>query len=702
MRKLLLLVLAWLSVNVSLAAPLVHHELDVKISAGLESIEISDTIHLSSALLKRGSEFQLSGLFHINKVDGATLTKRLKRPSSHQGSAPVSYKLAASQPVVTIHYSAPLDQQAAAAAGVVLAQSKNSGDNNGIFLEPGAYWYPLFDDEHVTFSMRITLPKAWQAISQGDLLSVEDNQHLKQLVWQEKQPQRGVFLIAGEYEMYARQGDGWQAQVFLRHPDQTLAEDYLDLTRQYLERYERLIGPYPYSKFALVESFWETGFGMPSFTFIGPTVIRLPFIRYTSYPHEVLHNWWGNSVYVDYPSGNWAEGLTTYLADFLLAEQRGGGANHRREALQKYSDFIRQDNDFSLIEFTSGHAAQRQAVGYGKTLMLFHMLRTKLGEEKFVQALQIFYQQYQFKVAAWSDLEKVFSQVAGHSLKDFFNQWTQRVGAPQFELDSVKRIHKNGRWQVQGELRQVQRGAPYQMSVPVAVTLAGEARARYLSVDVSSGETRFAFELDAKPLRLDVDPEFDLFRRLAAGERPPALSQAFGAEQMTAVLPSNTTDELKQGYAQLARAWEAHTVFDNEIDSLPADRAVWVLGWHNRFLPSLAQTFSAYGSTPDKRQATIDGLPYQAGEASVLMVGRNNDHPQHAVVWFASHAANALARYARRLPHYRKYGYLVFDAEQANIVKGQWSVLDSPMSVVFEDAGKRPPMFPARKNLADY
>ena len=60
------------------------------------------------------------------------------------------------------------------------------------------------------------------------------------------------------------------------------------------------IGPYPYDKFALVENFWETGYGMPSFTLLGPEIIRFPFILHSSFPHEILHNWWGNSVFVDY------------------------------------------------------------------------------------------------------------------------------------------------------------------------------------------------------------------------------------------------------------------------------------------------------------------------------------------------------------------------------------------------------------------
>ena len=179
--------------------------------------------------------------------------------------------------------------------------------------------------------------------------------------------------------------------VLLREPDAALARKYLDTTHQYIALYDALIGPYPFKKFAMVENFWETGYGMPSFTLLGSRVIRFPFILSSSYPHEILHNWWGNSVYVDYDSGNWAEGLTSYLADHLIKEQRGGGSEYRRNTLQKYTDYVSRQGDFPLTAFRSRHSARTEAVGYGKTLMLFHMLRRQLGDAAFEQGLQAFY-----------------------------------------------------------------------------------------------------------------------------------------------------------------------------------------------------------------------------------------------------------------------------------------------------------------------
>ena len=135
-----------------------------------------------------------------------------------------------------------------------------------------------------------------------------------------------VYLVGGPLHMHRDTAAGTDIAVYLHEQDDALARKYLDATGRYLAMYQSLIGPYPYSKFALVENFWETGLGMPSFTLLGPQVIRFPFILHSSYPHEILHNWWGNSVFVDYAQGNWSEGLTAYLADHLLQEQRGEGA----------------------------------------------------------------------------------------------------------------------------------------------------------------------------------------------------------------------------------------------------------------------------------------------------------------------------------------------------------------------------------------
>jgi len=84
------------------------------------------------------------------------------------------------------------------------------------------------------------------------------------------------------------------------YPDNAgLSARYLEAAARYIGFYAELFGPYPFEKFAVVENFFPTGYGFPSYTLLGSAIIRLPFIIDTSLPHEIAHCWWGNGVLVD-------------------------------------------------------------------------------------------------------------------------------------------------------------------------------------------------------------------------------------------------------------------------------------------------------------------------------------------------------------------------------------------------------------------
>ena len=111
----------------------------------------------------------------------------------------------------------------------------------------------------------------WKAVSQGDRFGDSG--------WSSADPMEEIYLIAASFTEYSVQADDVEVLAYLRTPDSNLATKYMDATERYLKLYEPLLGDYPYSKFALVENFWETGYGMPSFTLLGEQVIRLSLIH---------------------------------------------------------------------------------------------------------------------------------------------------------------------------------------------------------------------------------------------------------------------------------------------------------------------------------------------------------------------------------------------------------------------------------------
>jgi len=665
-----------------------HHVITVEVDPAGHRLSVQDEIRFPTAV-SAPVEFELhgnlnpegEGLVIVGPVpDSGVLEAERYRVSAKPGAHEVTVRYEG-----VIHHPLTPD----GTVGLI--------GEDGVYLTGGTRWLPaLTDVPHQSFEMEVVLPPGWRSLSQGRRTAREEGPDAVRETWTERSAQQEVYLIAGQFTEYRKPGEIADAVVLLREPDEPLAQSYLDLTEPYLQMYTTLLGPYPYSKFALVENFWETGYGMPSFTALGPRVIRMPFIPYTSYPHEILHNWWGNGVYVDYDAGNWAEGLTSYLADHLLAEARGGGGEHRRAVLQRYADYVDENEDFALTEFRGRHNAVTQAVGYGKTLMLFHMLRLRLGDEGFRAGLRKLYADNAFRETDWSAVAAAFSSATGTELDAFFEQWISRPGGPALRLRDVTTAKTEGGYRIRGVIEQTQTADAFALHVPVAVQVEGEPNARWHEVAMQRKTQAFDLELPARPLHLAVDPSFDVFRRLHPEETPPAVGQAFGADQLLIVLPSAAPPELRDAYRSLAESWQrgqesrVKIALDETLGPLPNDRAVWLLGWENRFRPAVATD----------KSVTVGDTTLQRKDAAAVVVTRSPANPEYALAWLGSDHVAAMPGLARKLPHYGKYGYLGFtgDAPQ-NTVKGQWPVTDSPLSMALGDS-KQPLVLPPRAPLA--
>ncbi|MBG7601645.1 MAG: M20/M25/M40 family metallo-hydrolase [Gammaproteobacteria bacterium] len=567
----------------------------------------------------------------------------------------------------------------------------------GVYLAGNSVWYPQFEvDERLHFKLDISLPAGWVSVSQGERVEQDFQEDAVTDTWISKTPQEEIYLIAAPFSEYSRASGKITAQVFLRQPDEKLANKYLDATVRYLTMYQQLLGRYPYRKFALVENFWETGYGMPSFTLLGSKVIRLPFILNSSYPHEILHNWWGNGVYVDYSSGNWSEGLTAYLADHLIKQQQGRGAVYRQQSLQKYTDYAAAGRDFPLNEFRGRHSSASEAVGYGKTLMLFHMLRRQLGDEAFIAGLQQFYRKWKFQKASFDDLRTSFEQVSGKSLGGFFDQWVNRSGAPALELDGSE-IQKTGKgYRLAFQLSQTQPGKAYMLQVPLAVTLEGGKQAYQTVVEMTHRQQQFEIPLSARPLRIDIDPEFDLFRKLALEETPPAFTQLFGSNRLLVVLPLAATPAMKKAWRRFAddlgkMGPESVTVkWDDELKTLPEDRAIVLLGWENRHIETMTTALSVNGAQFKTGSLTIGKTSIPRDNHAMALVTRHSSGKQQPRAIIAADLPESLSGLGRKLPHYHKYSYLAFSgSEPENRLKGRWQVERSPLTAMFAENGER-------------
>ena len=433
--------------------------------------------------------------------------------------------------------------------------------HGGVFLMAGSRWHPSLQAGAQHFSVRVRAPQGLYAVTAGRLVSMGDEQGQSVTLWRVERCQEELPLCAGNYTMRQTTVPGSPGaravavRTFFTGGDVGLSQRYLDAAARHLAFYGELHGPYAFDGFAVVENFFPTGYGFPSFTLLGGSVLRLPFIPETSLRHEVAHCWWGNGVLVDYSQGNWCEGLTSYVADHQAKEElsQDEAREYRRRILSNYAQLVGDASVMPLKLFVARENPATQAVGYGKAMFVFHMLRKRMGDECFWEGLRDLYARKKFATAAWSDVLDAFVRQGGLDASDagrFMEEWIDRTEAPRLHLEDVHAQKEQGGWQVSGKI--CQGGPVFHLRVPVVIETAAGNVENVLELKEACGD--MLFHSAAQPVALNVDPGADVFRLLAPGEMPATVNSVKGAPTL-AVIMSKGTARVTFGYRAQFAGW---------------------------------------------------------------------------------------------------------------------------------------------------
>ncbi|MFV9615611.1 MAG: M1 family metallopeptidase [Gammaproteobacteria bacterium] len=663
------------------AVETIHHELHVKLRPVDASISVTDEVQLPAGT--KTVEFSLRNSLSV-KASGVELSLLGESKADRLRHYRINRLPADGK--VQLNYEGKII--AGSTVGVFnMPESVLNAEN--VYLDKRSAWVPDFTGHPLhTFSLHVEAPQKWQIISQGKRSKVAGG-----YIFDMPKPQDDIYLLAGPYQRFSKNHDGIEIVVYLYEADSALAEKYLQTSAEYIDMYSDWIGRYPYAKFAIVENRWQTGYGMPSFTLLGSRVMRLPFILSTSLPHEILHNWWGNGVYIDFSKGNWSEGLTAYMSDHFSSEQQGKGSEYRRKALERYANFAAEQGDFALTDFSSRHDETSQAVGYSKSLMLFHMLRTLAGDDAFNNNIRQFWQRYQFKYTDFpAVIKQLYSANDDNAYRSFVEQWLNRTGAPEISLDKVNVDKQNDGYLLSIKISQHQHGPAYQLQIPLEVSLQGQTQAVRENIFLTEKNNLITLMYKQRPLAVTLDPDYDVFRLLHANERPATLGRLFGAKKQLLVMPANGTAEQIKAWQRLAVAWSrryknVELLYDNENDkalkTLPDDVAVWLLGWNNELLKDYQQYLTSASATFSQalsdHTVTIDKQHLHASKHAVVLLDADNSRTPLGFI--GADNPEVIALMARKLPHYSSYGVLVFKLPEVNnVIKQHLPVLKSPMT----------------------
>ena len=254
-----------------------------------------------------------------------------------------------------------------------------------------------------------------------------------------------------------------------------------------------------------------------------PTVTRGAYQEYffseILHAHETAHQWWGNIVATEGYQDEWLmEALANYSALLFLEKRKGP------ESLKKVLDFYRSN---LLAKNEAGHtvesagpitwgprldssqASSWRTITYEKGSWIMHMLRRRLGDDRFLKLLGEICRQYRFKSLTSADFRKLAMQFVPKgsvdpTLEIFFDHWVNDVGVPRLQFTHlVKGVAPNVR--VTGTVTQSDVAKDFSIHVPIEIRGPGKTSTIHW-IRTSDVPVTFDIALKQRPAAVVFNP----------------------------------------------------------------------------------------------------------------------------------------------------------------------------------------------------
>ena len=571
----------------------------------------------------------------------------------------------------------------------------------GVYLSGESQWYPDLPDSFSTFRVTATIPEEWTLVGSGRKVMQTVVAGMVSSTWAVGERSEAFTLVANKFVVKSREwsastGQHVELQTYFLPDNAALADEYLDATAEYLEAYIRILGEYPFERFAVVENFFASGLGIPSFTLLGSGSIKRHYVQPYALGHEIVHSWIGNSVFNRDGHANWVEGLTTYLANYYwheLVQDDRQALEQRRMMLQGFNLYVKPEDDYPVSQFLRKHDEKDNAIGYQKSAFVFHLLRQEVGEEVFWRGLKTFVSHHRNRPADWGSIERVFSQESGRNLRWLFKQWVEQPGAPVLSIGDVsaKKVDGNENqeaWHL--ILRIEQNEMPYRMAVPIHIEMEDTTEVR--SVDLAPSRVTIAELLvPNKPLWVELDPGLMTFRRMARHQLPPILN-SYVTDPHKAVVRafSSSGSPLEQVVSRLADHdspdSQRTTVSALEGATLPQDGSILILADAHQIhaVQSLVQESCGDRAALRDNGFQIDGQMYEGPTMAVLFSCHRANVPDSVMTVLYGVTSDSVAKVARLLFYYGWHSYVIF--QDGGVKKrGIWPGQEATMEVRIDD-----------------
>ncbi len=446
-----------------------------------------------------------------------------------------------------------------------------SVDKTSAYLLLPSRWFPLtnYPTNRYTGTFKITVPDSFAVVGTGtaDPPTMapgigRNAQGQATYVFHCKQAGPNGTFVAGALQLTPVQAEGFNVSVYTPPVQANTANSYATSLSHIVSFFSDSFGGLPPA---------DQGFTiaqLPDGTvsgFSAPGLLLISARQWQQRPNDRLmsqlaaQQWWGDRVLPLTASDAWlTDGLSRY-GEAMYAEQNDGAAGLHK-ALEDFAVGALMYEDTAPISQAARlqtFSNEYRSIVADKGALVFHMLRTELGDDNFTALLRDFFKKYDGKNANLSDFEKMATTKIPAPKKGeppvnlvaFFSEWLNSTGVPEFKMEYIVYRTRKG-FKVVGKVHQDL--DTFRMPVEIRVDTEGNPETTKLLI---TGTTQ-AFVINTfgrpKPNGIVIDPNNNLLKST------PRL-------RVRALIARG------EGDAELGRYYEAIQEYQKALDAQPSN-----------------------------------------------------------------------------------------------------------------------------------
>ena len=443
-------------------------------------------------------------------------------------------------------------------------------DKTSAYLLLPARWFPLtnYTSNRYTGTFKLIVPDTFVVVGTGKAdspvaqpaLGRGDTAKFAYTFHCDKPGRVGSF-VAGSLQLSPVQTEGLSSSVYTPPAQASTANSYATSLSHIVSYFSESFGGLE------AEPSWTIA-QLPDGTlqgFAAPGLLLISARQWTTRANERMlsqlaaEQWWGERVMPATLPDTWlTNGLSRY-AEAMYAEQSDGVAGLHK-ALEDFAVGALMYEDTAPIAQAQRLATfsnEYRSVVSDKGALVFHMLRTELGDDAFNSLLHDFYKKYEGKTATIAEFEamaktKVPPPVKGQppiNLTSFFAQWLNSTGIPEFRLEYITYRTPKG-FKVVGKIHQDL--DTFRMPVEIRVDTEGNPEFKKLLVSGTTSDFTIETFGRPKPNGIVIDPNNNLLKSSPRLRVHAAIARG-------------------EGYAELGKYYEAIQEYQRALDLQPGN-----------------------------------------------------------------------------------------------------------------------------------